>query len=228
MSQPEHPHESAKGVRTTNPIPRPVQWLRENSLLIIGVLILLVVCCLVAHYSTRKIDWTTTNNFTASLQNIVQVLAFIAGGWWAYFKFIKGRVFQESLVPALRGRFVSLDGVIHLVVSIQVKNVGSSKIDFDHTGSALILFEYTSTDEKEIHTVVDKRLTSFDVLNPKDRYIEPNEIIEMQRFISIPGPLKLAYRLDVEIISTSGFSWTASAIVDKSTLTDNRPELIGL
>jgi hypothetical protein len=63
---------------------------------------------------------------------------------------------------------------------------------------------------------------------PKERYIEPNEIMETQRFISIPGPLKLAYRLEVEILSQSGFTWSAATIVDKSSISDNTKQLIGL
>jgi hypothetical protein len=62
----------------------------------------------------------------------------------------------------------------------------------------------------------------------KDRYIEPNEGIEVQRFIAIPGSLKLAYRLEVEVLSNSGFTWSAACIVDKSSLRENVVELIGL
>ena len=220
----ESPDES----RYNEPIPKPLQWIREYSLPIIGLLVLLLLVCLVAHYYSIKIDWATTKNFTGSIQDVVQILAFVAGGWWAYFKFIKGRTFQESLTPAVTGRFVSLDGVIYLVASVQIKNVGSSKIDFNREASALILFEYIPSGKAEIHAVVDKRLTSFAVFKENDRYIEPNEVIEIQRFISIPGPLKLAYRLEVEILSNSGFSWTAASIVDKSGLRDNVVELIGL
>ena len=81
----------------SEPIPRPLQWLRENSLPLLGLLLIAFLVCFGVHLFSIKIDWTNTNHFTGSLQNIVQVLAFIAGGFWAYFKFIKGRTFQESL-----------------------------------------------------------------------------------------------------------------------------------
>jgi len=210
------------------PVPKPLQWIKDNSLPISGLLLLVVLSCLVAHYSSIEIDWATTHDFTGSIQDIIQVIAFCAAGWWAYFKFIKGRTFQESLTPAVSGRFVSLDGIVYLVATIQIKNVGSSKIDFDREASALILYEYTASSDAEIHAVADKRITSFAVFKENDRYIEPNEGIEVQRFISIPGPLKLAYRLEVEILSNSGFTWNAAAIVDKSSFRDNIPELIGL
>lgn len=121
-----------------------------------------------------------------------------------------------------------LDGVVYLIATIQLKNVGSSKIDFDREASVLILYEYTARPDAEIHAVADRRLTSFAVFKEQNRYIEPNEGIEVQQLISVQGPLKLAYRLEIEIFSNAGFTWTAATIVDKSTLRDNLPAMIGL
>ena len=66
-------------------------------------------------------------------------------------------------------------------------------------------------------------MTSFAALDENDRYIEPNETIEMQRLISIPGALKTAFRLELEIVSKNGYIWHATTIVDKSGLQDNKP-----
>jgi hypothetical protein len=209
-------------------LPSTLQWLREFSLPIIGLLLFLLSLCLVAHYSSIKIDWTVTRDFTGSIQSSVQALAFLIGGVWAYYKFVKGRSFQDSLSPIISGRFVSIDASVYLVISVQIKNPGSTKVDFNREGSAIIVYEYAVTSEPEIHTVADKRLTAFDVFKPNERYIEPNEIIELKRFVAIPGPIKLGYRLEVEILSKSGFTWTATTIVDKASMGDNTTQLIGL
>ena len=225
----EHtPHSARPEDAHNEPVPRPLQWTKDNSLPIIGLLFLLLSIGFVAHYSSITIDWVATHSFTGSMRDLVQVLAFCAGGWWAYFKFIKGRTFQESLTPSVTGRFVSLDGAAYLIATIHIKNVGSSKIDFDRKASALVLYEYIASPDTEIHAVADKRLTSFAVFKEKDRYIEPNEGIEVQRFISIPGSLRLAYRLEIEIFSNSGFIWSAASIVVKSSVRDNEPDLVGL
>jgi hypothetical protein len=144
------------------------------------------------------------------------------------YKFVKGRSFQDSLSPIVTARFSSIEGAVYLLSSVQIKNVGSTKIDFNHEGSALIVYEYAQSSESEIHTVAEQRLTAFDVFKPNERYIEPNEIIELNRLIAIPGPIKLGYRLEVEILSKSGFTWTATTVVDKASLRDNTTELIGL
>ena len=226
----EHlPHLSEPALQVHDePIPKPLQWIKDNCLPLIGLLLVVALFCFVAHYSSTKIDWATTRDFTGAIRDLVQVIAFCAAGWWAYFKFIKGRKFQESLTPAVAGRFVSLDGVVYLIAKIQIKNVGSSKIDFDRKATGLILYEYTAGFDAEIHAVAYKRLTSFEVFKGKDRCIEPNEDIEVQLLIAVPGPLKLAYRLKVEIFSNSGFTWTAATIVDKSSVRDNPAEMIGL
>jgi hypothetical protein len=203
------------------PDPAGVKLFREYSIPIAGLVVVFLLLCLIGHYSSTTVDWGRTKDFTDSFRSVTQGLAFIAGGIWAYFKFVKGRTFQESLTPVVAGKFVSIDGEVFLVVTTQIKNVGLSKITFNQTGSALIIFEYTPTPSPEIHTVADSRLTSFDVFAQKDRYIEPNEIIEGQRLIAIPKSVSLAYRLELEIVSASGYTWQATTIVDKSTLTDN-------
>lgn len=192
----EHlPHSSPTPVQVADePVPRPLQWIKDNGLPITGFLLLVSSWCLVAHYSSLRIDWSTTHQFMGSIQNLVQVLALCAGGYWAYFKFVKGRTFQQSLTAAVTGRLVMLDGMVYLIATIQLKNVGSSRIDFDARDSALILYEYTPSLNTEVHAVTDKRLTSFALLDDrKRRYVEPKEDVEIQEFISIPGQPTLAY-----------------------------------
>ncbi len=194
---------------------------------IVSTVALLV--CGIGHFSTVIVDFARTKDIIEASKDVVEMLAVAAGGVWAYFKFVKGRTFKESLIPAVSGKFASIDGAIYLFATTRIKNVGLSKIEFDREGSALILFEYNPSSQNEIHTVADNRLTSFDVFGDKDRYIEPNEVIEGQRFIAVPNPPKLAYRLEVEIASTAGFTWRASNIVDKNSLNDIiGKELIGI
>lgn len=211
------------------PDPSPVRWFKQFGLPLTAIIGIALALCLLRHFSSITIDWSRTKDFTEALSNVVQVLALIAGGSWAYFKFAKGRTFQESLTPTIAARFALIGEQMFLVVSVQIKNVGLAKVDFNHSGSALILFEYTVPVVEEIHTVADRRLTSFDVFSEKDRYIEPNEIIESQRMISVPGGFEIGYRLELEVISISGYTWRATTIAERSVLRDNAPaELLGL
>jgi hypothetical protein len=117
---------------------------------------------------------------------------------------------------------VVLNGVNHLIATIQIKNIGSSRIDFDREGSALILYEYTASSDPEVYAAENRSLASFDVFDGKrERYVEPKEAIEVQQLIAFRGPLKLAYRLETELFSTSGFWWGAESIVHNLPLEDN-------
>ncbi len=210
------------------PDPHWVEFLQEHSIPITGVIFGALLLCLIGHYSPVAVDWGRTKDFTDAFRNVTQGLAFVAGGIWAYFKFVKGRTFKESLIPGVSARFTLIDNVTYVVITTQVKNVGLSKIEIDHR-SALIMFRYTTSPSTEIHNVDDDRLAVFDVFNKSERYIEPNEIIEWQRLIAMPVPLDIAYRLEVEVASMAGYTWRANCIIDKSSLNEKmRYELFGL
>jgi hypothetical protein len=218
----EQPGKEIEKPAQEPPNPEVVKFIRKHGVPIAGALSILLLWCLVNHYSSVTIDWSRTKDVTDGFRNVTQGLAFIAGGFWAYFKFVKGRTFKESLIPGVTGKFTSINNVNYLLVTIQIKNVGASKIEIDHR-SALIILEYTTSPSTELHSVDDKRAGAFDVFNKSEKYIEPNEIIEAQRLIAMPTPLKIAYRLEVEVASKKGYTWRANYIVDKGTLNDKIP-----
>ena len=155
-------------------------------------------------------------DFTDVFRNVTQALAFIAGGIWAYFKFVKARTFQESLVPMIFGRFATIEGREYLVVTTEFKNVGLSKIEFSQKRSALMVYEYAPPTDAEIHLVGNKLVTSFELFDEQGRSIEPNEIIQEQTLIALPASVQLAYRLELIVFSLSGGPWRTTAIVDSS------------
>jgi hypothetical protein len=228
MSQLEPHVRDADRESEEEPMPRPLDWLKEHSLPIIGLLGVVLLISVGSRYSSIEINWQRTSTVTGPLRDVVQVVAFLAGACWAYFKFIKERTYSEILVSSVNGRLVSLDGLVHLLVTTQIKNVGSSKVDFNAPGSTLILLECALSNEEKIHTVATMRLTSFEIFTPANKHIEPNETLELKVLISMLTPLKLAYRVEVEIESKSGAWWKASDIVYKTNLVDNEVESVKL
>ena len=139
------------------PDPDFIKWLRENCVPIVGKILGALVVCWVTRYSSITVDWARTKDFTEACANASQSLALIGGGVWAYFKFAKGRTFQDRLIPNVSGRFVSIDESV-----------------FDQEVSSLVVFEYVPSQAEEILSVKKNRLTSFKVFGDTDRYIEPN------------------------------------------------------
>jgi len=206
------------------PHPSLITWLKENCVPIIVVVLGGFLLCLVGHYSSITIDWSKTNDFTQAFSNVTQGLGLVAGGIWAYFKFVKGRAFQETLIPIVSGRLVLIDSCALLIVTIQIKNVGSSQVRFNQELSVLTVFEYVLPDPQQIITVIDNPLTSLPALADEKRHLEPNETIKTQRLLALPNLSKIAYRLELEINSDLGFKWQTMSIVDMLTLADNDVE----
>src|SRR5215213_5150613 len=124
-------HSMQHSADGTEPDPDFIKWLKQNTVPIVGTVFGALVLCLVGRYSSVTVDWTRTKDFTEALTNVTQSVALLAGGVWAYFKFVKGRTFRDRLTPTVSGRLVSINGAIFLVVTTEIKNVGLSKITID-------------------------------------------------------------------------------------------------
>jgi hypothetical protein len=214
-------HSVRHSIDPREPDPNLIVWLKENCVSIGGAVFGALMLCLVAHYSSITVDWTRTKDFTDAFANLTQSFAFIAGGVWAYFKFAKGRTFQDRLIPTVTGKFLLIDGVVFLIATIQLQNVGLSRIAFDQKGSSVVVFEYVPSQIEEIPSVKSNLLTSFRVFGDKDGYIEPNEIVERQRLIALPRVSRIGYRLEIEVLTDSGYAWRATTIVDRTAFDDN-------
>ena len=208
-------HPAQHSVEPTEPEPNFIKWLRENSVPIVGIVFGALVLCLVAHYGSGTVDWARMNGFAQSFANVTQSLALIAGGVWAYFKFAKGRTFRDRLNPTVGGKLVSIDGSVFLIGTIQLQNVGLSRIAFDQEVSSLAVFEFVPSQPEEILRVDNSLVAYFSVFGDTDRYIEPNEVVERQMLIALPRGSSIGYQLEFKVLSDSGYIWRATTVVDK-------------
>ena len=201
----------------TNKEPHPewVEWFKENSIPICGVLLMLLAFSLVSHFRLVS-GWSKARDIADTLAKVVQILAMIVGGWWTYFKFIKGRAYRESLVPKVSGKLLTIDSKTYLVADILIENVGQSVVEFARDASTLRVFEYMSSTSSEVVTVKDNELAQFVALD--NLSIEPNEIIQRTVFMSIPIEVRLGLKLELQIISNhrKRYSWVTSFVVEKS------------
>lgn len=214
-------HSVAHSVDPREPDPDLVKWLKENCVPMVGMAFGALVFCLVAHYGSITVDWTATKDFTDAFANLTQSFALLGGGVWAYFKFAKGRTFQDRLTPSVNGRFILIDGSVFLVVTMQLKNVGLSRIALDQEATSLAIFEYVPAEGKEIRRVENSCLMDFEVFGDQDRYIEPSEMVDRQTLIKLPEVSSIGYHLELKVLSDSGYVWRATAIVNKSAFPHN-------
>lgn len=196
------------------PHPELVEWFRDYSVPIVGILFVGLLLCWANHYGLPA-DWTRGKDLTYVFLNIAQLVALTLAGWWFIFKFKKGRKFQESLVPVVSGKLMIIDTKTFLVANVRVENIGESVVEFAPGASSLKLFEYVDSDATEVVAVADNKVTQFDAFD--DSSLEPNEVIYKTRFISIPPKTALGYRLELEVFSNhrKKYAWGTSAIVEK-------------
>jgi len=185
---------------------------------IVGAVSGALVLCLMAHYGSATVDWGKTKDFAQAFANVTQSLALIAGGVWAYFKFAKGRTFEDRLNTTVSGKLVSIDESVFLIVTIRLRNVGLSRIAFDQQVSSVEVFEYVPFQAEGIARVKNDLLMVF---GDKGRYIEPNEIVERQTLIAAPRVSKIGYQLELEVSSNSGYAWRTTTVVGKSAFEHN-------
>ena len=211
----EEPHTQPTDLTKQEPDPEWTEWFKEHSVPICGVLLMLFVFCLVSHFRAGT-GWSKARDIADTLAKVVQIFAIIVAGGWGYFKFIKGRTYQESLIPTVSGKLLTIDGQAYLIVNIRVENVGQSVVVLAPNASALRVFEYMSSTSSEIITVKDNELAQLVALN--DLSLEPNEIIQKTVFMSIPVEVRIGLRLELKIISNhrKKYNWAASSLVEKS------------
>ena len=214
-------HSAQHSVDPTEPEPNFIQWLKENCVPIVGTVSGALMLCLVAHYGSATVDSARTKDFAQAFANVTQSLALIAGGVWAYFKFVKGRTFEDRLNTTVSGKLISIYGSVFLIVTIRLQNVGLSRIAFDQDVSSLEIFEYVPSQGEDILRVKNDLLTSFRVFGDKDRYIEPNEIVERETLIALQVLSKIGYQLELEVSSYSGYAWRTTTVVGKSAFEHN-------
>jgi hypothetical protein len=65
------------------------------------------------------------------VQQIVQALAIIMTGIWAYFKFLRGRTFSFRLELTLEPKFVGSEGAAFLATTLTLKNTGLAVVRLD-------------------------------------------------------------------------------------------------
>lgn len=176
----------------------------------VGVIIALA---LYGYYSTVTVNWSKTKDVFDVLKNAATIIAFGAGGVWAYFNFFKGRTYRSRLEPKVSGKIISRDGAYYLIVTAQLKNVGLSAVRIDQKGSALRVFAYTLGERpSKPRNVEESRLITLSIFEDHG-WIEPGELIEDQRLIAIPDSEHVALQIKLRLVSNK-IEWNSAAIIE--------------
>jgi len=155
-----------------------------------------------------------------NIKTIAETLGLVIGGLWAYYKFFKGRTFRPRLELTLGGRAWQAKHVTHVTASVQIKNVGLSKLELSQEGSGLRVFSHALARPPDTPAVVEwKRQITLPVFE-KHKWIEPGETISDQTLIALAHNDHSAVKLELRIVS-NGIEWNSLTIVEPDTQSDN-------
>jgi hypothetical protein len=107
---------------------------------------------------------------------IVTPAALVAGGTWAYFKFVKGRTYRPRLEVGLFGQWRVVNGQHLLQARIRVKNIGASAVTLIQRGTGLRVSVMAATQPTRPCRLEWQSLRVFETLL-EHGWIEPGETV---------------------------------------------------
>jgi hypothetical protein len=146
------------------------------------------------------------------ISKLVETLAILAAGLFAYFKFFKERVYRPRLEPRVSARLVVESQRQFLKIIASVKNTGLAKVDIALEPSCLQIFGAASLPS----TMADEPTwNSVAILDIADRHewIEAEEILRQTWLVAIPESCTYpAYRVEFRLVGRAS-EWYAEAVV---------------
>jgi hypothetical protein len=173
-------------------------------------------------------DWNKTFE---NIKNGATAVAILVGGFWAYFKYFKGRTFLPQLELTVSGTQIVHSDAKFLIARMTIKNIGLSKVTFGRAFSRLEVslfvpaaYAFLYGGEGNVH--FEEVQSPIWKPQPPARFgvfqnhvcVEPNETIFDELLVALPPTEQLAYRLELRVTTPEplirkGKTWTATAIV---------------
>jgi hypothetical protein len=155
----------------------------------------------------------------ALTESITKILAILMAGAWAYYHYFRGRTYRPRLEPTVTGVVANDGSSDYLIVTLQVKNVGLSRVGIIQKGSGLRISTCTAP-LQPLSDVAWKSGGVFSVFLDHG-WIEPGEPIQEKYLFALPQN-HLAVHLQFRLLG-SKFVWNAHDILLSSKMVPPAP-----
>ena len=147
--------------------------------------------------------------FLKIIESLLTSLAIVIGGIWAYYKFIKGRLFKPKLELSIKSQIECYKTYKELLMDYKIVNVGLSKVNLSTCG--IRIWKYISrADTLDIENVQWAKIGSFPAFE-KHQWIEPGETINEMNLVALNDD-KNSYYKSVLIINGENQTWESISI----------------
>jgi len=172
--------------------------------------------------STPSFGWRTAQssgadgNVSMDIKDIVDIgskiitaTATILAGGWAYYRFVKGRVFMPRLTLDVSARQLRIHDTDYVLSTIQLSNVGLSR--FDISVADLRVTSLSGESAAEFVTVPKRVWLDTPKVLLAHRWIESGEVLREQNLLVLPVGHCLPVLIDCRVVS-EGVSFSATTI----------------
>jgi hypothetical protein len=175
-----------------------------------------------ARSTLRSVDGPSTTDWISAATSVVQAVAIVFAGVFAYYKFLRGRTFAYRAEPTASAELVQVGGGDALRVRAILRNTGPSKIPM-----RLKRLRVFALDPSTPAEVVWERVTTVDVF-AEHHWVESQETIADEVLVSLQpmagAGAPQAYRIELVMFSrprrrlwtpwrTRVLRWSTEAVV---------------
>jgi hypothetical protein len=160
------------------------------------------------------------DHVTSAISHIIQSVALLVGGTWAFLKFVRGRTFAHRLDVTVQTEFTIVGGIDALLVQTTVKNDGLSVVEPDKDRGSLMLFMLPSSQVTRWREWLYMPNCTERIFDHVD-LIEPGETVPTETLLFLPfaksSGTAAAYRVTASLGSSTRIrkrseGWSASCI----------------
>ena len=149
------------------------------------------------------------------IQKIAATAAFLLGGFWVLMNYRRNRTHVPRLQPLVTGEIVEGPAGRHLLVSIEIRNPGQSRIELRENGELPkgtgLVIRALSTAVPQLLEPVRGQQIGYEILAHRTE-LEPGLAWYEQKLISVPDPTMHAFQLRLGVVA-HGETFTAEAVV---------------
>jgi len=190
-----------------------------------------VASSLYRDYASKVLTLSSISGIAQVAADLAQVAAVVVGGFWAYWKFFRGRTFRYRAELSVSGEFLTLGNAGALRITADLRNTGLSRIPL-LPGEKVVLVDWLVSDQLEL----SDRAVYWGPLQGRRRVVifeeheglEPGELISDSVLVPVPLPSEadgpLAFRVRM-LVTTKKLSlrrgsqrrlWSANSVLQAS------------
>lgn len=154
-------------------------------------------------------DTDTIADVAGIVSSVVTTFATVLAGGWAYYRFLKGRVFKSRLTLVLTASQIRVQGTAYVLSVIEIANVGLSSVDLSN--GTLRFRALTGKSGEDSAAVPGSTWLETSNVLLAHTWIESAETLAEQHLLILPATHRVPVQVDLRVVSR-GVSFSASAI----------------